>query len=182
MRLIFTALILLVTTTTYAQTLPKLIQNLSDENYAIWANWQNRQIVRRAETIVSPPQYNYADRIVSDSFSRGITQMSGHSRSRSRPGSRFTNRNRDTNFNRRNKTSVTTYQRRYINPDYSGPGSILFYNPYARLEGGLGSPDWSNLFVPCKEGTVTMQEALDHLVGPQNPEKVFKIMMEGYFE
>jgi len=69
---------------------------------------------------------------------------------------------------------------RYLNPDYVGPRPLVVYNPWVRSQGNLGTPDWANLFVPCKEGTITMEEVLDLLVGPQNPERVFKTMMEGY--
>lgn len=193
--------ILLTSTIVSAQTvdrpLPKLIQNLSDEDYAIWAQWQNRQATRRAEKENAETRwdkYDYADRVVSNSFSDGkaTVRSSGTARSNSttrpgntgqaqRSGSRSMTRNSQANINQRGGTTIVSDQVRVRNPDYVGPGATLTYNPYVRSEGGLGPPDWAALFVPCKEGTITMQEVLDRLTGPQRPEKVFKIMMEGYF-
>jgi hypothetical protein len=171
-----------------ARPLPKLIQNLSDEDYFIWAQWQNRQAVRRFREIDGRTRwdkYDYASRVVSSNFSRGnaTTQTSGTSHSSSRAGSRSTSRSgyANTNINRLGGAIVTSYRIRFRNPDYVSPGPTTAYNPWTRCKGGLGTPDWENLFVPCKEGTITMQEVLDQLIGPQNPEKVFKIMLEGYF-
>lgn len=186
---------------TNAQTvnrpLPKLIQNLSDEDYATWAEWQNRQAARRAEAEDAETRwgkYDYADRIVSNSFNHGdaSVQISGTARSNSttrpgnvgqtrRTGSRSMTRNSQASTNQYSGTTVISDQVRVRNPDYVGPGATVTYNPYVRYEGGLGGPDWATLFIPCKEGTITMQEVLDRLTGPQRPERVFKIMMEGYF-
>lgn len=192
---------LLTGTIASAQTvdrpLPRLIQNLSDEDYVIWAQWQNRQSVRRAETEDARTRwdrYTYADRVVSNSFSNGSAsmQVSGNSRNNSttrpgkagnarRSGSRSMTRNSQAYTNQANGTTIISDQVRRLNPEYTGPEATLTYNPYVRPEGGLGTPDWAILFIPCKEGTITMQEVLDRLTGPQRPEKVFKIMMEGYF-
>jgi hypothetical protein len=182
---------------TVARPLPKLIQNLSDEDYAIWAEWQNRQATRRAEvedTKTKWDRYTYAGRVVSNSFNRGSTSMSTSGTARTntttrpgsagkthRTGSRSMTRSRQGRTNQANGSTVITDQVRRLNPDYAGPGATLMYNPYVRPEGGLGGPDWTTLFIPCKEGTITMQEVLDRLTGPQRPEKVFETMMEGYF-
>lgn len=179
------------------RALPKLIQNLSDEDYAMWAEWQNRQASRRAEAESVKTQwdkYDYADRIVSNSFNRGNTSVrtSGSARSNSttrpgnagqtsRSGSRSMTRSSQGQTNQNSGTTIISDQVRRLNPNYVGPGVTVIYNPYVRYEGGLGAPDWATIFVPCKEGTITMQEVLDRLTGPQRPEKVFKIMMEGYF-
>lgn len=181
---------------TVVRPLPLLIQNLSDEDYAIWAQWQNQQASRRSEVLAEDTdwtKYNYADRVVSNSFSRSNATMrtsatsnsANNSSSRSGPGwsnrsgSRSASRNgsASANVNRFGGTAITSYRVRYLNPDYVGPGPVSAYNPWVRPEGGLGTPDWKNIFVPCKKGTVTMQEALDRLTGPQNPEKVFEILM-----
>ena len=200
-KTIIALIILLASTVASAQTverpLPKLIQNLSDEDYAIWAQWQNRQAVLRAEAEDAKTQwdrYSYADRVVSNSFSNGSAsvRVSGNSRSNStsrpgsagkshRSGSRNTTRNSQANTNQASGTTIISDQVRVRNPDYVGPGATVTYNPYVRPEGGLGGPDWASLFIPCKEGTITMQEVLDRLIGPQRPEKVFETMMEGYF-
>lgn len=182
---------------TVVRALPQLIQNLSDKDYAIWAQWQNRQAIRRVVEIADDidwMRYNYADRVISNSFSRGNTTArtsnssnsvsNSSTRGKSRSGSRSTTRNgyANTNFNRFGSTAITSYQTRYLNSDYAGAGVISIYNPLIQPKGGLGTPDWANLFVPCKKGTITMQEVLDRLIGPQNPEKVFKIMLGDYFD
>jgi hypothetical protein len=202
MRKTILAIIIILTSTvasgqTVERPLPKLIQNLSDEDYAIWAQWQNRQAVRRAEKEDAKTQwdrYTYADRVVSNSFSNGsaTVKASGTARSSAttrpgsagkthRSGSRSMTRNSQANTNQASGTTVISGQVRMRNPDYVGPGATVTYNPYVRPEGGLGTPDWTTLFIPCKEGTITMQEVLDRLTGPQRPEKVFETMMEGYF-
>ena len=200
-RTILAILIILTSTVASAQTvdrpLPRLIQNLSDEDYAIWAQWQNRQATRRAEKEGAKTQwdrYTYADRVVSNSFNRGSAAMrsSGTARTNStsrpgnagqsqRSGSRSMTRNSQASTDQRSGTTIISDQVRRANPNYVGPGATLTYNPYVRSEGGLGAPDWATLFIPCKEGTITMQEVLDRLTGPQRPEKVFETMMEGYF-
>ena len=185
---------------TVTRTLPRVIQNLSDEDYAVWAEWQNRQASRRAKEIEDDTgwlKYNYADRVTSNSYSRGsatmrmygTTNATSNSSSRSgkgwssRSGSRSATRRgyASTNTNRYGGTTITSHKVRYLNPDYVGSGAVTAYNPFVRSTGGLGTPDWANIFVPCKKGTTTMQEVLDRMVGPRNPERVFKIMMEGYF-
>jgi hypothetical protein len=200
-KTILAILIILTSTVASGQTvdrpLPKLIQNLSDEDYAIWAQWQNRQAVRRAEAEDARTQwdrYTYADRVVSNSFSNGsaTVRASGTARSNAttrpgsagktqRSGSRSMTRNSQANTNQASGTTVISDQVRVRNPAYVGPGATVTYNPYVRSKGGLGAPDWATLFIPCKEGTITMQEVLDRLTGPQRPEKVFETMMEGYF-
>lgn len=166
-----------------AQPLPRVIQNLSDEDYTVWAQWQNRQANRRADEAgdMSWEKYDYATRVTSDSFSRGSASMQSRSTSR-RNDSRTATRRSSThaNINRRGGATITSRKVRYLNPDYISPRPFVVYNPWVRSKGSLGTPDWANLFVPCKEGTITMEEVLDRLVGPQNPERVFKTMMEGY--
>lgn len=171
--------------------LPKLVQNLSDEDYAIWAQWQNRQAERHSEERAKYTQfehYNYGNRIVTSRFNRGSASRrfsnsaTAHSQVDRNSRSQFTNRHGSSNttMNRSGNSVITAYGVRFLNPDYVGPGITPYYNPWVRPEGGLGTPDWSRIFIPCKEGTITMQEVLDRLGGPMNPEKVFEIMMEGY--
>lgn len=184
---------------TVSRPLPKLVQNLSDEDYAIWAQWQNRQAERRAEADARKAnwfKYNYANKVVSNNYSRSNattnTSSSANviSNTTSRGGKGWSNRSGSRSMTRNGHSSmnaarfggntVTSYTVRFRNPDYVGPGTTNYYNPWVRHEGGLGTPDWSTIFVPCKEGTVTMQEVLDRLDGPRNPENVFNVMMEGY--
>jgi hypothetical protein len=169
------------------RALPEIIQNLSDKEYAVWAQWQNRQAVRRAGEIADKirwEKYDYIDRMVSRSFSRGdaMTRTSVTSRSSGRAASRHATRNGyvSTNLNRSNGTTIAFFKDRCLNPDYVGPSAIVAYNPWVRSENRTGKPDWANLFVPCEEGTITMQEVLDRLIGPQKPERVYKIMLEGF--
>jgi len=166
-----------------SRPLPRVIQNLSDEDYTVWAQWQNRQANRRADEAGdrSWGKYDYATRVTSDSFSRGSASMQSHSTSRRNDSNTATRRSSThANINRRGGMSATSRKIRYLNPDYVGPRPLVVCNPWVRSQGSLGTPDWADLFVPCKEGTITMQEVLDLLVGPQNPERVFKTMMEGY--
>ena len=182
-----------IATAQVPRPVPQVIKSLSDSDYANWAQWQNRQAVRRAEEDAKRTRwdkYDYASRVASSSFARGNagTRMSSTSNSNSRSGKHWSSRNAtrrgssSANFNRSGGTTITSYQVRYHNPDYVGPGASPFYNPWVRHVKGMGTPDWKAIFVPCKEGTITMQEVLDRLAGPQNPEKVFKIMLEGYFD
>ena len=166
-----------------SRPLPRVIQNLSDEDYAVWAQWQNRQANLRADEggDRSWDKYNYATRVTRDSYSHGSASRQSSSTSRKNSSTASTrNGNAHTNVRRRGGMTVTKRQVRFVNPDYVGPRPLEVYNPWVRSKGNLGSPDWPNLFVPCKEGTTTMQEVLDRLIGPQNPERVFKTMMEGY--
>jgi hypothetical protein len=194
MKSIIFAIAILVTSVANGQitrSLPQVIQNLSNENYVIWAGWQNRQAARRAEEILADTawnKFNYVKQLTSNSFSRGssLTQTGSNSRSATLSGRGWSdssgsrNGYESTNFNSRDGTVITSRQVRYRNPDYVGAGTVMTYNPWVRLRSGIGSPDWDNLFVPCEDGTLTMQEALNQL-GPRNPEQVFKIFMGGYF-
>ena len=202
---IILAIAVLVTSVTIAngqiiRPLPQVIQNLSNEDYAVWVGWQNRQAIRRAEEIIDDTawnKYSFADQVVTNSFSRGnaTTQLSSSSRSTSnssiQSGEGWSNRSgshaatrrgqSNTDFNRQGGTTTTTRQVRYRNPEYVGAGAVMTYSPWVRLKGRLGTPNWSNLFVPCKKGTLTMQEALDQIPGPLNAEKTFKALLEDYF-
>lgn len=163
---------------------PQVIQSLSDSDYALWAQWQNRQAVRRSEEEAKRTRwdkYDYASRVVSSSSSRGSAGTRNSSMSRSSSHLSTRRGSSSANFNRSGGTTITSYRVRYLNPEYVGPSASVFHNPLARHVKGMGTPDWKAIFVPCKEGTTTMQEVLDRLVGPQNPERVFEIMLEGYF-
>ncbi len=193
------AVIILVTGSTIAngqniRPLPQAVQNLSDENYVVWASWQNRQAAQRAEEILADTawdKYRYMKRLSSNSFSRGntMTRVGNSSQSSTQSGKGWSDRSgsrdgyADTNFNHQGGTVVTSRQVRYRNSGYVGAGAVITYNPWVRSKGALGNPDWDNLFVPTsKGGTLTLQEVLDQRFGPTNPEKVFKALMGVYFD
>lgn len=197
MRSIILAIMILITSVANGQgirSLPQVVQNLSNENYAIWASWQNRQAARRAEEVLADTAWNkftYAKRLISNSFSRGntTTRVGSSSQSSTQSGKGWSDRSgsrdgyADTNFNRYGGTTITSRRVKYRNPSYMGAGSVMIYNPWARAENSLGAPDWDNLFVPTSEGgTLTLQEVLDQRFGPTNPEKVFKALMGVYFD
>ena len=154
-----------------ARPVPKTITALSDADYAIWAQWQNRQTDRRVAEVSANstiPRHNYADRVTSSGYTRGIlipprdylpTFRYGESRGE----------------------TMTASKVRYPNPDYIGPGVITHYNPWVRPGEGKGTPAWDTIFVPCRVGTITMQEVLDILGGPADPEVICRIMFEGHF-
>jgi hypothetical protein len=184
------ATLILVATETIATAqvphpVPQTIQNLTDSDYALWARWQNRQAVRRAGEEAKRTRwdkYDYTSRVVSNSFSRGSVGARNSSTSRSSSNLSTRRGSSSANFNRSGGTTITSHKMRYLNPEYVGPSASVFYNPWIRYGNGKGTPDWKTIFVPCREGTITMQEVLDQLVGPQNPEKVFGIMIGGYFD
>jgi hypothetical protein len=77
---------------------------------------------------------------------------------------------------------VTTARKiRYNNPDYAGPGPVVTYNPWVRITDGKGTPDWDRIFVPVKEGTMTVSEVMDRLSGPYSQERIFKLFISDYF-
>lgn len=152
-RSILIALAMLVGTTTCAQEgLPKFVQSLSSEDYAIWAAWQNRQAkLRTAEeskdSIEEP--FIYSVRTTS-SIQGGIT--------------------------------IETAPRRYTNLAYRPPGSVIIHNPYARFVNNAGTPNWDKLFVPCPSGTMTVTEAMSGVRGPVSVERLFSEVMSEWFK
>lgn len=180
--------------------LPEFVQELPAEDYAVWAEWQNRQAALRAErearysyerpyiktmrTIIESNGGRNTSRRASgtttrNSSSRGYSK-NGHSR---RSNSSTTTRNMamDSRSRNWNTTTAETVPHRYVNPAYTPPGPVAVYNPYVKPEGGVGAPDWSNLFVPCEEGTMTLTEALDECRGPVSPEKLYRKLLERWF-
>ncbi len=150
---------------------PKTIATLSDADYIIWAQWQNRQTDRRAAQVSADsttPRHNYADRVTSSGYTRGVLIPPRDYL----PAFRYGESRGET---------MTAYRIRYPNPDYIGPGTATYYNPWVRAGGGKGTPTWDTIFVPCNKGTITMQEVLDMLPGPADPEVIYHIMLGGYF-
>jgi len=192
-----------VTVTDAAATtraLPKFVQELSAEDFEIWAKWQNRQAELRAK---HDAFYNYErpyitvnKTIVSSAGGRssstrtgGTTRrdsvsntIRGHNTSK-RTGSSVTNRNGFSNRTSQswNNTIIFTYPHHYRNPAYVPPGPVTTYNPFVKPEVCSGEPDWDNLFVPCEEGTKTLTEALDECRGPTSPEKLYRKLLEEWF-
>jgi hypothetical protein len=180
--------------------LPKFVAELSREDYAVWAEWQNRQAGLRAEREAKysyeRPYITVNRTAVNSSGGRSSTMRAngtttrnlssrgysknGHSR---RSQSSTTTRNMSANRNSRNWNSTTaeTYPHRYVNPAYVPSGPVTVYSPYVKPEGGVGEPDWDNLFVPCEEGTMTLTEALDECRGPASPEKLYRNLLKEWF-
>jgi hypothetical protein len=67
-----------------------------------------------------------------------------------------------------------------MDSDYTGPGEVMVYNPFVRSSGGVGLPDWDNLYVPCQSGAMTVSEAL-RKYGPTDPEALYEKLMAPYF-
>jgi len=180
--------------------LPVFVQTLSDEDYALWAGWQNNQAALRAEnnafysferpyietmrTVVktasgSRSTANASGTTTQNSSSRGYSK-NGHSR---RDNNSTTTRNMSSNRSNRawGTTTAETIPQRYINSAYVPTGAVTVYNPFVKLEKGAGIPDWNNLFVPCEEGTMTLTEALNSCRGPMSTEKLYRTLFEGWF-
>lgn len=178
-------LAILVGTTAYAQEgVPKFVQGLSSEDYAVWAAWQNRQAKLRAaeESEAAEEPYIYAVRTTS-SVNGGVTaalnllNRTNRGKRNSATWSTATN-----NMSTRCFTVVETTRRRYVNPDYRPPGSVTIHNPYARFKNNVGTPIWDKLFVPCKTGTMTVTEALKAAHAPVSAERLFSEVMSDWFK
>jgi len=180
--------------------LPVFVQNLSDEDYARWAGWQNDQALLRAEddafysferpyietmrTIVKATSGSH-----SATKASGTTTQNSSSRGYSKNGYSQRNNNstttRNMSSNRSNRawgtTTAETIPQRYINSAYVPTGAVTVYNPFVKLEKGVGIPDWNNLFVPCEEGAMTLTEALNSCHGPMSTEKLYRTLFEGWF-
>jgi hypothetical protein len=156
---------------------PQFVESLSDADYATWVQWQNRQAERRAEEKSkwpAEPRHDYATQVER----RGV--MGGMAATRSRTN--FNEGGRAVTRFRGGAASITTSRTvRYVNPNYTGPGPITIYNPWVRVKDGKGTPDWDNIFVPAKEGTMTVSELMDTLKGPLSAEKVFANAVSEYF-
>jgi hypothetical protein len=156
------------------RTLPKFVQGLSDEQYEAWAEWQNAQTLAR-EHITYEPKYLAGSRTTIKHARRGSGGI--------RTGSTWTRNQRRGFAHRGNNSFGTTtadrYTRTYPNPHYAGPPGATLYNPFVRPTGGVGKPDWDNLFVITADGVMTLTEALTM---PMPPETAFRKLMEGFFE
>ncbi|MEN6367751.1 MAG: hypothetical protein ABFC88_13145 [Thermoguttaceae bacterium] len=180
--------------------LPKFVQKLSPEDYKLWAAWQNRQAeLRQTEETndpMAPRRYASASRLttVAAGYASSVSQAysvgggggrSGKGCKGGGGGKRDYGGNAITGYSDLRTGSVSATERntmRYLNPDYA-PKSRLLMNPYVKPNetGTIGEPDWDNIFVPCKEGTMTMTEAMDAQRGPVNPEKLYAKLMAPYF-
>lgn len=166
---------------------PQFIESLSDADYATWAQWQNRQSERRSREVsegLTEPRYNNALRTESSTIGSGgaFTQSQANSIRRGGASSRTARgRSSFTQFRRRTDTVTTARTMRYANPSYTGPGPLTTYNPWVRPKGGKGTPDWDRIFVPVKEGTMTVSEVMDRLSGPYSQEKIFTLFIRDYF-
>ncbi len=181
------ALVVTANAQSVQRPVPQFVESLSDADYATWAQWQNRQAERRGKELSAAsttPRYNYAIRVESSTASRGgaFTQ----SRANSTRGRGMSNRSGRsgsvaTQFMSRSDSVTMARTMRYNNLDYVGPGPVTIYNPWVRAKGGKGTPEWDRIFVPVKEGTMTLSEVMDRLSGPHNQEKVFTLFISDYF-
>lgn len=133
--------------------LPTAVQNLSDEEYAAWAIWQNALTRRRVDGY-------YGVRWLTSPASEVTTSLRG-SATRSTYGTY--GKGRRSGFTVNNYSRCGTINRRdylnyYVNPDYVGPGPATYYNPFVRVEAGLGTPDYENLFIQTDEGPITIAD------------------------
>ena len=185
--LITLALVVTADAQSVQRPVPQFVESLSDADYATWAHWQNRQAMRRGKELSAAsttPRYNDAVRVESSTASRGSAFTRSRANSaRGGTASSHTTRSGSaaTQFGRRSASVTTARRIRYNNPDYAGPGPVVTYNPWVRATGGKGTPDWDRIFVPVKEGTMTVSEVMDRLSGPYNREKIFKLFISDYF-
>jgi hypothetical protein len=176
-------LAMLVGTTTCAQEgLPKFVQNLSYEDYATWAAWQNRQaklrVVEESEDSIEEP-FVYSVRTTS-SINGGITAALNRMNKTNRTKRSSTTRSTATNnVSTWRNAKAETMPHRYVNPAYRPPGSVTIHNPYARFARPVTNrpPNWDNIFLPCKSGTLTVTEALEEARGPMSAERLFSQVM-----
>jgi hypothetical protein len=189
-----------VTDAITSRALPKFVQELSAEDFEIWAKWQNRQAELRAEhdafysyerpyitinkTVVSSAGGQTSRMRMSGTTHRSSTSHTTRGKNTSkRSGSSTTNRNASADRSSRSwdHTTAFTYPHRYRNFAYVPPGPVTTYNPFVKPEACDGEPDWDNLFVPCEEKTKTLTEALDECRGPTSPEKLYRKLLEEWF-
>lgn len=149
---------------------PKFVQSLTDAQYKCWAAWQNRQAeAKRANAQLSMPEKPYTTVQRTISTITGVNSGLGRLRHSGRGGM----------FDVTATTEKGPYT--YANPQYAPmPGAIIL-NPFARVRGGVGSPDWGSLFMPFEGEVMTVSEAMDKFGGPVNPEALFAEGMKPYF-
>lgn len=184
--LIVLALAVTASAQTAQRPLPQFVESLSDADYATWVQWQNRQAERRSaekSDALTEPRYDYARRVESQRGTQGraYTRTQGSTFNGGRTGHSQQRRGATVMLDRRTTSVATARIVRLNNPNYVGPGTLTTYNPWVRLKGGKGTPDWDNIFVPTKEGTRTVSEFMDTLTGPHSAERVFTILISEYF-
>lgn len=153
---------IVVTEGPVARPLPQVIQNMNDKEYAAWAIWHNLVTSRKATESTGPSRYLHGKAIDTYGHSRGRTIANSNSYSNSYSqrskatgsSSQSSSRHGYTSIgNNRNSSSHTrSYQYRYLNPDYTGPGVATYYNPFVRQKGGIGYPDYENIYLPTPKG------------------------------
>lgn len=181
-RCLLIVLAMLVGTTVCAQEgVPKFVQNLSSEDYATWAAWQNRQAkLRAAEESEESVEKPYITSVrTTSSISGGVTAALNrlNKTSRSKRGS-TTRAAATNNVDTWRNATVETIPHRYVNPAYRPPGPLTIHNPYARFVNPVNrTPNWDKIFVPCKSGTMTVSEAMDKLGSLMPAELLFSVLM-----
>jgi predicted nucleic acid binding AN1-type Zn finger protein len=189
-------------TSVFAQaprSLPKFVQNLSQENFAAWANWQNAQTEKRsADPATVDYERPYLPGVRTTATTSKTTTFTGSSNVE---GGNFSSRRGFTrNGFSSNNASVSSYRNNtnsgyrglagststesrvfnYRNPFYNSPPPIILYNPFVKPTTGKGEPDWRNIFIPHKGKIVTVQEALEQADGPIHPETLFTNAMKTF--
>jgi len=177
------------------QPLPKFVQELADDDFQVWTDWQNRQATARAAERGLPdlPELPWR-RVIRETTASGATHVSSDivvsSATRLQSG-RSGNRGRGGKSGGNSQTYRAGYAAAgsvrelgpayYPNPNYTGPGPLTVYNPYCRSAGGIGSPDWDNLFIPTQDGkTRTLGEELQKR-GPVDPEALYRELFTPYY-
>jgi len=197
MRTIIFILVSLIAQVSFAQLnvtsvpatprLPKIIQNLSAEDYEAWAIWQNRQAELHSQ---KQARYNYEGRyitgtkiVVSATNGRDSSLNTGsvNTTNRYRTQTTATHSGYATRSDRGwNSAVATSVPYRYVNPDYTPIDPLHLYNPVVKGEGNA-PPDWGHLYVPTPDGSISLLEALDQYGGPISPEKLYTKLLEGWF-
>ncbi len=151
--------------------LPKFVQGLTDAQYKYWAEWQNRQAeAKRIRGRSNVPELPY------DSVQRTTTTVMGEGTALGRRRGGSVRGGAFAAIATTDEGSVD-----FLNPRYvPTPGAVIF-NPFARVKGGGGSPDWDSLFMPFEGEVMTVSEALDKFSGPVNPEALFAECMKEFF-
>jgi len=136
--------------------LPKFVQTLSDDDFAVWATWQNLQASNNKSNSFEPMHLRgqrtstsiYVDRVGNR---RGSNTINGLTISEAMPTM-------------------------YVNPDYTGPGPLTVYNPFCRSVEGDGTPNWSELYVPFDGGVCNMVQAM-RVTGRRDAERLYSELM-----
>lgn len=181
-----------VTNGPIARPLPKFVQELADDDYQIWVDWQNRQAAARAAEKSLPdfPElpYRRVMRETSSSYAAhrtaNVTISSATSLKSGRNGGSSRSSGNSHTYGRGLATAGSVRDigpAYYHNPAYTGPGALTVYNPYCRSSEGVGSPDWDNLFIPTQDGTTrTLGEELQKR-GPVDPEALYRELFTPYY-